>query len=479
MSQANRSTPKANPFAEFARLARAALARRDYREGLRLLNAMEALSPRVGNRLSISFCHSQMEDLPAAREWCRKALDLDPLHRKGLNHLAQVGALLGVLEVRDEKTLSAETWNNLGAAQYQRGNFGLARKLFELAVETDPNWLPAYYHLAELIPDADIESWLARLDRCPPEGSQDSAAFHFTVATLHDRKGDYEQAIRLYKIANDLQCAHLPDAYDPDGHSKYVDRIIRWFSAPRIVELRERLARTVPTPRRAVFIVGMPRSGSTLISRILSADPSVTDLGEAGFLSDCLKALGRRLNESFPRVLNYMDDAGWRHLQQCYLGRAPEGDGPLVDKTLTNLHFLGLVHILFPDSRLIHSTRERDDLMISCYKRLFGHDGPPWSYNIGHMKHYYDTCERLMRHWHEVLPEGAIHDVVYRDLVEDPQTEIAKLAAYCGLSPDLVQREFHRQRGPVKTASAQQVRKPIYKDALGSFERYRPYISFG
>ncbi len=478
MSQSKRPTPNANPFAEFARLARAALARKDYREGLRLLNALEALSPRIGNRLSLSFCHLQLEELPMARDWCLKALELDPGNEKALNRLACLGALLGELEVRDEKALSAESWDALGVAQYHQGNFGFARKLFELAIEADPDSITAYFHLAELVREEDIDPWLARLKAHPPTGSEASPPFHFVLAILHDRKGDYRRAMELFKVANDLQYALSANAYNAEHHAHYADAIIRWFSAARLAELREQLAFLAPSTRRLAFVVGMPRTGSTLISRILSADPSVTDLGEAQLLPECISALGRRLHGTFPRILNYLDDSGWQRLQQCYLGQVSQGDGLVVDKNLANFHILGVVHVLFPGSRVIHPIRDRDDIMISCYKRLFA-KGVHWSYNIGQMTHYYDTYLRLMRHWHEVLPEGAIHDVVYRDLVEDPQTEIAKLAAYCELGPELAERQFHQRRGVVKTASAQQVRKPIYKDALGSFERYRPYISFG
>ncbi len=463
--------------ADLGRLAREALRRRDYPEALRHLAALEGLAPSAANRLDIAFCHFHLGHLRIARDWYRRALELEPGNATAVNNLARVSAQLAELEIRDEKALSAETWNSLGQAQYNAGNFGLARKLFELATEADPDYITAYHNLGSLIRDQDIEPWIARLEQRPPNRAAHSPALQFLLARLYDRKGEYARAMALYKHANHLKYAEAPRAYDEARHGRLVDAIIGWFTPQRCAGLRERLAGLPLSPQPVVFVVGMPRSGSTLITRILAADPTVQDLGEAGFLLDCLNALIQRDGQGFPQVLDRLDDRGWLQLQQCYLQRIAQPGRLLVDKYLEGFLFLGLIAALFPGARAVHAVRERDDIMISCYKRMFP-DGAPWSYDIPQMKHYYEAYRRLMAHWQAALPPGTIHDLVYRDLVEHPEREIPRLAAHCGLGPDLAERQFHRQPGLVKTASAQQVRRPIYRDALGSFERYRPYISF-
>ncbi len=464
-------------IAELDRLAREAIDAKNYESALRHLLALETLAPNGRVRRDIALCHFYSERVRLARDWYRKSLELEPENSDGINNLARVSAMLGELEIRDEKVLEADTWNSLAQAQYNRGNFGLARKLFELATEADPDFIKAYYNLGILIRDEDVDAWIQRLEQRPPAGSESSPSFHFLVAGLYDRKGDYAKAMELYKQANDLKYRQDLKAYDEGRQDVLVGSIIQYFTAERIAALRQRTAALPLNPQRIAFVFGMPRTGSTLISRILAADPTVEDLGEAHFLIDCLNRVISRHDVPFVEAIDRLDDTGWQWLQQCYLARIGQRRALLVDKYLENFLFLGVIVALFPGARLIHAVRDRNDVMISCYKHMFP-DGVSWSYNIGQMKHYYAAYLRLMEHWRAVLPPGIMEDFVYKDLVESPKTEIPRLEKHCGLGPGLAERQFHQRQGMVKTASAQQVRKPIYKDAVGSFERYRPYLSF-
>jgi hypothetical protein len=227
---------------------------------------------------------------------------------------------------------------------------------------------------------------------------------------------------------------------------------------------------------RPVFIVGMPRSGSTLVEQILSSHPDVYGAGEVKYLSRALS----QLRDRFPSLPKYPEMAGKITPAQLdivaknYQAALSQGAGDarkITDKLLTNYFFLGLINLLFPKAKVINTMRDPVDTCLSGFTKLFK-DDMPHSYDLGELGRYYGKYRELMEYWDEVLPEGFLTTVQYEDVVADTEKEAKRLIEFLGLPWDPKCVDFHKSDRPVKTASVAQVRKPIYKTSVKRWKKY-------
>jgi hypothetical protein len=227
---------------------------------------------------------------------------------------------------------------------------------------------------------------------------------------------------------------------------------------------------------RPVFIVGMPRSGSTLVEQILSSHPDVYGAGEVKYLS---MALGR-LRDRFPSMPKYpemvakISPAQMGIVAETYVNMltATSGESKRVtDKLLTNYFFVGLIHLLLPNARIIHTRRDPVDTCLSGFTKLFK-DDMPHSYDLGELGRYYGKYRELMEHWEKVLPPGVLVTVQYEDVVADTEKEARRLIEFLGVPWNDKCVDFHKSDRPVKTASVAQVRRPIYKTSVQRWKKY-------
>ena len=227
---------------------------------------------------------------------------------------------------------------------------------------------------------------------------------------------------------------------------------------------------------RFVFIVGMPRSGSTLVEQIVSSHPDIYGAGEVKHLS---RALGQ-LRDRFPSLPKYPELVGKVAPEQLeiaakgYQQALSAGAGNarrITDKLLTNYFFLGLINLLFPKAKVIHTRRDPVDTCLSGFTKLFK-DDMPHSYDLGELGRYYGKYRELMQHWEKVLPEGFMTTVDYEDVVADTEKEAKRLIKFLGLAWNDKCVDFHKSDRPVKTASVAQVRKPIYKTSVKRWLKY-------
>lgn len=457
--------------------ARVALDAADHRRALSYLRALELIAPETDVLLNIGVCHYQLGEHEAAVDAFGRLLADQPTHEKALNNLAVVSAKLGRIEIRDEGRTSAVTWNAVALESYYRGNFKLARKLFDLAIETDPAYISAYYNMGDLIGDDELDDWVERVAALSPKSRPDQVAHAFLLADLQERRGDIEAAAALYARGNRLHGAENAGRFDIERHEALCRSIIDWFTPERVEQLGARLSGLDLDRRRIVFVVGLPRSASTLASRVLAADPSVVDLGEVVYLVGCVNAAVKPHPGGFPRALGAFSDGDWQAMQADYFNRVGYPGRVVVDKYLESFLFAGLIPHLFPGARIVHCVRNREDTLLSCYKHLFP-IGVFWSCDLENIKRYDAAYRRLMAHWKAVLPAGTIHDLVYENLVADPEGQRAALLEFCGLSADAADSAFHERPAVVQTASAKQVREPIHGGRVGSYAAYRPYLSF-
>jgi hypothetical protein len=225
-------------------------------------------------------------------------------------------------------------------------------------------------------------------------------------------------------------------------------------------------------------VVGMPRSGTTLIEQILASHPDVTGAGELSALRLAVEGMG-----PFPDWLEALDDSDTPEatLRQCgqnYLARvAPlaHGRSRLVDKMPGNFMYAGLIPLILPGAKIIHVRRDPVDTCLSCYTKLFGGQ-QPFAYDQTELGVFYGQYEKLMAYWRTVLPSSSFIEIEYEAVVDDLETEARKMIAFLGLPWDDACLNFHENRRVVRTASVNQVRQPIYRTSKGRWHAYAQYL---
>jgi tetratricopeptide (TPR) repeat protein len=367
------------------------------------------------------------------------------------------------LEIKPEY---ANAHNNLGNVLKEKGQFEAAMTHYERALQIQPDYAEAHLNRTELKRfrrgDADltaIEKLAARSDL-----QAEKALFvHFALAKALDDIGDYDRAWKHLVQANALKRGQID--YPEERALELLNRIREIFE-PRLFE---RLGGGGDPSAAPIFVVGMPRSGSTLVEQILASHPEIYGAGE-------LPILERMEEPGFPEHIARLDRDQLRRLGEAYvaqLPRVPTGILRIVDKLPGNFFRIGLIRLMLPNARIVHTIRHPLDTCLSCYFKLFT-NGLLFTYDLGELGRYYRSYSRVMDHWRSVLPPNAILDVRYEDVVEDLEGEARRLIEYCGLGWDERCIAFHRNARPVRTASSVQVRQPLFRSSL---ERWRHYES--
>lgn len=410
----------------------------------------------------------------------QQALASNPNHGPTHNNL---GNVLSDLDRTDEamahykKALAinpnyAEALNNLGNTFRTRGHFDQALEHYNRAIAIRPDYAEAHLHRSEIKrfqhgdPEFTALETLASSDALP---EHKKIFIHFALAKALDDLGDYTRAFEQLRIGNDLKRARI-DYNEP--------AVLETF--PRIAEVfsREFLAQHQDTGDPSslpIFVLGMPRSGSTLVEQILAGHPQIQAEGELLHLENIVGSLSAGAPPvPFPECAPHLDSEALRQLGQEYLSRLPqasEGKLRIVDKLSGNFLCIGLIRLILPNARIIHTVRDPVDTCLSCYSRLFT-SGLHYTYDLAELGRYYRAYAALMNHWRSVLPSGVMLDVAYEDVVNDLETQARRVIDFCGLPWDDRCLDFHRTQRPVKTASAVQVRQPLFR---GSVQRWRRY----
>jgi len=294
---------------------------------------------------------------------------------------------------------------------------------------------------------------------------------HFNLGRLYDRRNEYEKAFAHFKAGNDLQ----PHGFDREKFSGFMDALIDTFDSG----FMRAAPRATHGSRRPIFIVGMPRSGTSLVEQILSSHPQVWGGGELEDIKEIAFSISAAVSSplSYPRSVRDLTVETCNQLAARYLDRLTRlsSDARYVtDKMPQNFLALGLITLLFPGARIIHCARDPMDTCLSCYFHDFiGYH--PYVYQLDSLGFYYRQYRRLMHHWQEVLPDPILN-VSYEALVEDQESSTRELLAFCDLPWDEECLRFYESNRVVHTSSYQQVRKPIYKSSLARWRHYEPYL---
>ncbi len=351
------------------------------------------------------------------------------------------------------------------------GRFGPSRDSADRALARNPGSAAVWYLRSELQRysrgDPDLVPLAALLDE-PAAASRprgDLSLLHFALGKALLDSGDHDQAFVHLHEGNRLERAAF--AYDAQATSEALLGIVR-ACTPEFLQRHAGNGDPAETP---VFIVGMPRSGTTLLEQILASHPAIHGAGELTLLSGLVRRLcGPDLHPlGHPRALAGIAPDGFARLGRRYateLAALGPGSARIVDKMHDNFLYAGLIHLILPNARIIHCRRDPIDTCLSCYTKRFS-TRVSYAYDLRELGRFYRGYEAVTAHWREVLPAECYAEVRYEDIVDDLEGEARRLVAFCGLGWDAACLEFHRTERAVRTASAMQVRQPLYRSSVG------------
>jgi tetratricopeptide (TPR) repeat protein len=372
------------------------------------------------------------------------------------------------------KPAYAEAHANLGNAFKMLGRLDEARQALERAIELAPHNVAFYASLSEAKRFTKGDPHLAAMQGLARQlaslTSEDRIQIHFALGKAFADLQMPEQGFRHLLEGNRLKRQGI--AYDEAAAVGAFDRIRAAFT-PELMQTKRGLGHPSLLP---VFIFGMPRSGTTLVEQILASHPQVFGAGELTDFADAVAHLGRAGGSAagFPEAVRPISGPQLAQLGADYLRRigrlAPTAER-VTNKMPANFQFAGLIHLALPNARIIHTRRHPVDTCVSCFSTLFGGD-LPYAYDLGELGRYYRGYEALMEHWRAILPDGAMLEVQYEDLVADFANQARRIVAHCGLEWSDACLAFHETPRPVLTASMVQVRQPIYQSAVGRWRSY-------
>ncbi|MEZ6113785.1 MAG: sulfotransferase [Pirellulaceae bacterium] len=439
-----------------------------------------------------------LDRLDEARECYLTAAELDPSDSRPWLSLGVLYDARGQWELSLDayeqaarrRSNIAELWTNRGLALRALDRHAEAVDAFRRSLEVDRHFARAYECLAVSarlghgeVTNADCENIQQRLEMLDLSDA-DRSQLNFALATVTEAERDYDAAFGHYSAANRAvqhRYRHTLWSYDPRIHTQYVDRLIEVFSHG----LFERLADVGDLSNRLVFVVGMPRSGTSLVEQILASHPDVHGAGELTEVGKRISELVARCNQShprsmFPECLLESDPKWLVELAHRHMDRLTEINSTaprVVDKLPMNYLNLGLIAVLFPQATVLHCRRDPRDTCVSCFRQNFSAPGiASLTSDLSWLGHYYKAYERMMRHWKDVLPL-TLRDVVYEQLVDDQATVSREIINACGLPWDERCLNFNATERHVLTASQQQVRQPIYRSSVGSWKRYESHLA--
>lgn len=490
-------------------------------EAAQCYNDALALAPNAITHYNLATVYMRQQRLDQALDHFRRAQALEPQRVEIHNNLGNAFKYQGRIKeaeaaYREAMRLKPEhpmAYANLGTLMLELGRIEEAHDHYQQALTLDPNHRKAAVGLADIHEkqgrfeqaydqlrpflaaervDADAALVFAALCRPLKRGDEAIAlmerllaqggpnldvynriSLHFALGRLYDAARDYDRAFGHYREANTL----ADRRFDPGAHARYIDGLIKAYS-PAFMARAPRAG--IPT-QRPILIIGMPRSGTSLVEQILASHPAVFGAGELEemhrIVADLPAALGTQL--PYPECLDALSQSHCDTLARRYVDHlasmSPDSAARVTDKMPTNFMHLGLINLLLPGARVIQCIRDPMDTCLSCYFQYFAAGALPYAYDLSHVGAFYKEYQRLMDHWRKVI-DIPMMEVVYEDLVADQEGVSRALVDFCGLAWDERCLRYHETPRVVATASYDQVRQPMYSRSAGRWRHYAPYL---
>ena len=474
-----------------------------------------------------SMLHDE-RDFEHAELYYKRALQINPRYDAAYTNLGTTFMELGKCEdalacyqrALSFKPESAQALCNVGSALHELGRLEEARQCYLQALQYDPDFADAHGNLGGILMQQgvldeaktylnkalDLDPADARIlttaliylpfDPDSPRFAQLDKVYEKRASLAHNVRvsfciaygkamesaGHYDKSFQAYEEGNSLHFQDHP--FDEAAEDHAINHTLRLMNKQKFAQFAAASAAAAPVTesRVPVFIVGMQRSGSTLIEQILSSHPEIHGAGELMILGSLAGKADRLIQEStdaaatllaLRRLGNEYLDAVWKNVPKEL---ADSGNiRYVIDKMPNNFYFVGLIHLMFPEAKIIHSIRDAIDTCFSGYALRFG-TGNEFTYDLATLGRYYLRYRKLMQHWHNALPPGRILDVHYEQNVADPEQEARRMVTYLGLPWDPSCLNFHENKRTVRTASVTQVRKPIYSSSVARWKHFERHL---
>ncbi|MEW6993074.1 sulfotransferase [Colwelliaceae bacterium MEBiC 14330] len=435
--------------------------------------------------LNLSISLLQLGELDDSELACHKAISYEPKLIQARDNLGQILIAKGALDraqavfeqLINENPSNVNALYILGNIFKSQGKLNEASTSYQKAFSIQPSYSQAHFTYASIRQyqskdDAHIKQMIEQI-KLKELPTQNKIQLSFALAKAYEDIKDYPQAFEYLAQGNDLR--FKPYNYTISADEAFINNIIDTFNKKTI----NRLNITAEKSAKPIFIIGMPRSGTTLVEKILSSHNDVHGAGEIdnffklatdNFLTESTGFLYSKL-DSYEK--HQLESVGSKYLQQ--IQKINQGALHITDKLPFNMLMVGLIKIALPNAKIIHCVREPRDNCLSIFKNNFTTDNYRFAFNLKAIGQFYNLYRKLMAHWHDTFP-GAIYEVSYESIVEDSELEIRKLIAACGLEWQDQCLQFDKSQSIVTTASAVQVRKPIYNKSVGIWKKYQDFL---
>lgn len=442
--------------------------------------AVDIRPDQLAARDNLGSSLKQLGQFDGAEEIYRGTIGRNPFHvraRIGLAETLQEAGRLDEAIALFRESLSirpkdAELLYGLGVALMEKGKLAEAADLARQAVAIAPAMAKAWLLLTQVKRQTERDAELAGMEAEHAKAPQDSLArmqLSFGLGKANDDLKDYGRAFDYFAEGNAIRRKGID--YDPvrtrgefEAMKSAFDKAL--FEKHRPSDISD------DTP---IFVVGMPRSGTTLVEQIIASHPQVFGAGELSILKSVVgKQFPMSMPGGFPSGIADMPDKAFAEAGQAYIdmlhARYP-GFRHVTDKMPGNFLLVGFLHMMLPKAKIVHCARDAAATCLSIFKVHFRGDSHRYGYDLGELADFHNLYTDIMAHWHKVLP-GVVHDVRYEDFVADQEGQTRALMAHLGLPWDDKVLAFHETDRPVRTASAAQVRQPMYQGSVDLWKRY-------
>lgn len=368
----------------------------------------------------------------------------------------------------------AQFWSNLAVLHAGTNHKDKAIECFQKALELAPRELQLHENIAEIKSyQSKDDPHIAEMEQCLTQalGTPLEANLAFGLARAFEKLKDYQQASHYYRQGNDIEARRRP--YQHDSDLELAESIKVKFNT-EFVRACKANGNSDPTP---IFIVGMPRSGTSLAEQILASHSKVYGAGELEFVKECMAHGVGIINGKLTKVIELLEPDLIEPIAQNYLQRIRDFSNEakyIVDKMPHNFRYVGLIHCLFPNAKIINCQRQKQDVFLSNFKTHFLAN-LSYSTNLNTCKQFYQIYENMMAYWHQLLP-GVIYDLHYEKLIDNPEEETKNLLQYCDLPWQDQCLKFHQAERVVRTSSYLQVKQPLYSTSKDSWKNFEPYL---
>jgi tetratricopeptide (TPR) repeat protein len=432
---------------------------------------------------NLGLAYSDQQQLDEAIRCYQKTVKLQPRHGLAYNNL---GAMLerrgdaGEAEKCYAKAVAinpehTEAQNNLGVMYNEQGQIEKARACFEASLAASPYFVDAHYNLSGVKTYQQDDPHLSLLETMAVNSEQypidARIKLYFAFGKALEDTGEYDRSFAAYTEGNYLQrsLVEYRSTQEINIMNEAVTTFTKTFYASHIDDGFDDAS--------PIFIVGMPRSGSSLLEQVLDSHPQIYGAGEQKLLGEITNQF---LGEKGLTYFSKMTSDELKQLGQAYIkalrALAPKDTLLITDKMPANFFYIGVIKAILPNAKIIHSMRNPLDSCFSCYGKFFK-DAINFSYNLKELADYYARYMRLMEHWHHVIPKQNLLDVSYERFVAGFESETKRILDFIGVAWDEQCLSFHKNSRRVKTASIAQIQKPLYQSSVHRASHFSPYLS--